>query len=146
MWQWLRKLFGFSSQVVEDVFTASVGGIPRRFDPLEVWRKLEQIGGVHWLDIVEPLRVGVPANMPAEAIENLHKARQHSIETIGSWVRFAFGLTPFSEGGPTDSGCVNLLSELLRFVNGMADAYRPFSICRERDAPSPSTAPEPQKV
>lgn len=145
MLTWLKRQLGFCKPTVADgVFTATICGVNRSWDPLRVWRRLEKAGGgPNWTDMLPPLSVQIVPDMPDKALEHIHMARQHSIETLANWVRIAFELRNFDEGGPTDTACVDLLVELFAFVNRMADHYRPFWTFKKRDAPSPSTPPDP---
>jgi hypothetical protein len=145
MFAWIKRRLGLVTRI-DDTFQVRIAGVRREFDPIEVWRKLEKAGGIHWIDMIEPLRAPAPDNPVGGALEALHKARQHSIETLAKWVREAFGLKPFAEGGPTEIGCMNILAELFQYVNAMADFYRPFAICKTRDAPSASIPSEPQRA
>ena len=160
MFGWLKRRFGIAptaERVSEDVFTAVICGEKRRFDPLEAWRNLEKAGGIYWADMLTPISTKItllndpknpnPALEEADRsqIENIHKARQIAIETLSSWVRQAFALKNFDQQGPSDTACMDLLGELLLFVNQMASVYRPFLIFRKRDAPSPSTQPDAPK-
>lgn len=130
------RLFPQRSKRDRLIFRYHVGRETRFADPMVLARRMEEVGGENWPQLVatvdrlrQPLPPAMAASVSAELLAKRERDFSAALMDLVRIVREVFSLPVLqSDGtGVTDSECIELLSEYLLYSRGLANAARPLA-------------------